>query len=220
MQARRTTEAADHFPTAPAAVGCDPQGAPLRRSGRASSSASGAWCCPSRARAQRRRETEPHRHPLPGLTESAARSDGRLEPAAASSLAPKAWQGVQPEPGLLLLPHLRMRVRAGHHLDRPHRAAAGGVLDVDQRVRQGYALGEHSQADTLSRLPSRPLGVTLSLGLTRRLAGCREDSAQLCLQTHPGGFGRPTPEGLRSPENEHGCDVGASEHGVAVATTL
>ena len=48
------------------AVGCDPRGSPLRRSGRASSSASGAWCCPSRARAQRRRETEPHRHPATG----------------------------------------------------------------------------------------------------------------------------------------------------------
>ena len=34
MQARRTTEAADHFTTAPAAVGCDPRGSPLRRSGR------------------------------------------------------------------------------------------------------------------------------------------------------------------------------------------
>ena len=66
MQARRTTEAADHFTTAPAAVGCDPRGSPLRRSGRSSLSASVAWCCPSRASAQRGRETEPHRHPLTG----------------------------------------------------------------------------------------------------------------------------------------------------------
>ena len=113
---------------------------------------------------------------------------------------PKPGKAYKPEPGLLLLPHLRMRVRAGHHLDRPHRAAAGGVLNVDQRVRQGYALGEHSQADALCRLPSRPLGVTLSLGLARRLAGCREDSAQLCLQTHPADLVALLPKGYAPPK--------------------
>ena len=93
MQARRTTEATDQFPTAPAAVRCDPRGSPLCGSGRASSSASGA-CCPSRASAQRRRETEPYRHPLPDLTESSARSkravpNGPIRPTAQRLPSPR-----------------------------------------------------------------------------------------------------------------------------------
>ena len=59
-----------------------------------SSSASGAWCCPSRASAQRRRETKPYRHPLPGLTESSAPSkravqNGPIRPTAQRLPSPR-----------------------------------------------------------------------------------------------------------------------------------